>query len=276
MRLGRNSEHGLKMIITRATAGDAIWFKATIDRIADILAQPAQALRLLCQHQDDDSDGPEEPADLADELDPTSSDEANHRSLQITPPPLDPAKARPRAIVYVHLSEEALSAGRGLARVEEVGPVRLSQLHMILGDHCSISVKPVIDLPAGHTAVDAYEIPASLREQILLRNPADVFPHAAAVSRSIDIDHTIPYLSPDKGGPPGQSRLGNVGPHIRYHHRIKTHGGWQVCQPEPGIWLWRSPHHRIYLVNASGTQPLGDSQFAQAIWRRKPATRARS
>jgi hypothetical protein len=39
VRLGRNSEHGLKMIIARATAGDAIWFKATIDRIADILTR---------------------------------------------------------------------------------------------------------------------------------------------------------------------------------------------------------------------------------------------
>ena len=73
VRLGRAGEHGLKLIIARATAGDAIWFKATIDRIADILhrqgdpdpidirrskaigilAQPAQALQLLCQHQHD-------------------------------------------------------------------------------------------------------------------------------------------------------------------------------------------------------------------------------
>ena len=138
---------------------------------------------------------------------------------------------------------------------------------MILGHHCSISVKPIIDLPAGHTPVDAYEIPASLREQILLRKPADVFPYAAAVSRSIDIDHTIPYLSPDKGGPPGQTRIGNLGPQLRRHHNYKTHGGWQVGQPEPGTWLWRAPHGRIYLVNTTGTHPLGDSQFAQAIWR---------
>ena len=68
VRLGRKSEHGLKLIIARATAGDAIWLKATIDRIADILgregdtdsidirrskaigilAQPAEALQLLC------------------------------------------------------------------------------------------------------------------------------------------------------------------------------------------------------------------------------------
>jgi hypothetical protein len=326
VRLGRSSEHGLKMIIARATAGDAIWFKATIDRIADILArqgdddpvevrrskaigilaQPAQALQLLCQHQDGDCDdwdgdwdGPTESAHHADEpdldqndldqtpgpdnsetatnsgaaepecpgSDPASSDEATHRSLQVTPPPFDPNKARPRAIVYVHLSEEALSAGTGVARVEDVGPVLLSRLHAILGDHCSINLKPVIDLPAGHTPVDAYEIPARLREQLQLRFPADVFPYAAAVSRSIDIDHTIPYLRPDKGGPPGQTRLGNLGPHVRRHHNYKTHGGWRVCQPEPGTWLWRSPHGRIYLVNATGTHPLGDSEFAETIWR---------
>jgi hypothetical protein len=164
---------------------------------------------------EDDDDGDECASPVIDDDCPASDQETApepHRSLQITPPPLDPAKARPRAVIYVHLSEEALNASRGVARVEEVGPVLLSQLRMILGDHCSISVKPVIDLPAGHTAVDAYEIPASLREQILLRNPADAFPYAAAVSRSIDIDHTIPYLNPDKGGPPGQTRIGTSDP----------------------------------------------------------------
>jgi hypothetical protein len=178
-----------------------------------------------------------------------------------------PQRARPRAVVYVHLSAEALTAGTGVARVENVGPVLLGRLRLLLGEHCTIHLKPVIDLPAGHTPIDAYEIPASLREQLQLRYPADVFPYAAAVSRSIDLDHTIPYLSPDKGGPPGQTRLGNLGPHVRRHHNQKTHGGWQVRQPEPGTWLWRSPHGRIYLVNTSGTHPLGDTEFAQAIWR---------
>jgi hypothetical protein len=333
VRLGRNSEHGLKLIIARATAGDAIWFKATIDRIADILtqqgdtdlvevrrskaigilAQPAHALQLLCMHQHDDWDGLTEPAVDAEEptgdqeeagvADPAEesadddeskgafaeaqqdvepADDADvtavadpalgeagvgtHRSLDITPPPFHPDRARPRAIIYVHLSEEAVRAGSGLARVEDVGPVLLSRLHTLLGEHCTINLKPVIDLPAGHTPVDSYEIPARLREQLHLRYPADVFPYAAAVSRRIDLDHTIPYRSPDRGGPPGQTRIGNLGPHVRGNHRLKTHAGWQVRQPEPGTWLWRSPHHRIYLVNATGTHPLGDTAYAQTIW----------
>jgi hypothetical protein len=48
---------------------------------------------------------------------------------------------------------------------------------------------------------------------------------------------------------------------------VKTFGGWQVRQPEPGSWIWRSPHGWIYLVNASGTHPLGNTKLAQAIWR---------
>jgi len=87
------------------------------------------------------------------------------------------------------------------------------------------------------------------------------------VSRRIDLDHTIRYLSPDSGGPPGQTSIGNLGPFTRRHHLLKTHAGWQVRQPEPGTCLWRSPHHRIYLVNASGTHPLGDTDFAQTTWR---------
>jgi hypothetical protein len=80
------------------------------------------------------------------------------------------------------------------------------------------------------------------------------------------VDHTIPYLSPDRGGPPGQTRLGNLGPHVRRNHMYKTHGRWQVRQPEPGTWLWRSPHGRIYLVNTTGTHPLGDTPYAHTIW----------
>jgi hypothetical protein len=40
------------------------------------------------------------------------------------------------------------------------------------------------------------------------------------------------------------------------HHRIKTHGGWQVQQPFPGIYLWRDPHGGHYLVDHTGTRRL--------------------
>ncbi len=80
VRLGQTSEHGLRFIMARVSAGDAVWIDAMVARLAEILrwegdtdpvdirrskalglfAQPAEMLRLLCLHQhDDDTDGPD-------------------------------------------------------------------------------------------------------------------------------------------------------------------------------------------------------------------------
>jgi hypothetical protein len=50
--------------------------------------------------------------------------------------------------------------------------------------------------------------------------------------------------------------VGNYGPMTRTHHRIKTHGNWDVQQPFPGIYLWRDPHGAHYLVDHTGTRRL--------------------
>lgn len=276
------SRNGLRTLIARATAGEVAWFLAMTNRIADILladgdtdaadirrskaigilAQPALALQLLVDHAESDEQ-PEQ----------THTDEPadDHRTVRLDSPGarkgLDPARLRPPITLYLHLSELALARGVGVARLEGVGPVTLEQLRRFLGEHaCRIRVQPVLN-PNDIPAVDAYEIPDRLREAIRLRNPADVFPWGTTISRSTDLDHTIPYVSPDDGGPPGQTSLGNLGPLARSHHRAKTFGGWRHRQPEPGIYLWRSPHGRTYLVTAGGTLPLGHGAFARAVWK---------
>ena len=346
VRLGRNSEHGLKLIIARATAGDAIWFKATIDRIADILTHqgdtdpvevrrskpsasspnppepcscsantntmigtdppnppnlqrnqpgtrrkphlpilPRKPSRPTVEEsaEDNQDEGAfaeaehnAEPADDAagtrqapqqPTADPARGEAGQdmHRSLRLIPPPFHPDRAA-ACVIYIHLSEEAVRGGNGIARVEDVGPVLLNRLRTLLGEHCTINLKPVIDLPAGQCPVDSYHIPARLREQLHLRYPADVFPYAAAVSRRIDLDHTIPYLSPDRGGPPGQTRIGNLGPHTRRNHRLKTMPAGRSDNPNPAP--GSGDHPTVgYLVNATGTHPLGNTTYAQTIWR---------
>jgi hypothetical protein len=92
-----------------------------------------------------------------------------------------------------------------------------------------------------------------MREAVFLRSPADVFPHATSTSRRMDLDHTEPYQDPGSGGPPGQTRTDNLGPHTRFTHRLKTHGRWTVRQLADGAYLWRSPHGRHFLVDQAGT-----------------------
>lgn len=57
-------------------------------------------------------------------------------------------------------------------------------------------------------------------------------------------------------GGPGQSRVGNYGPLVTFHHRLSTRGGWQVCQPFDGLYVWRDPHGATDVVDASGTRRL--------------------
>jgi len=91
--------------------------------------------------------------------------------------------------------------------------------------------------------------------------PADVFPFASASVNQPDgwllmqIDHNEEWrpVAPDDEM---LSRIGNYGPMTQFHHNLKTHGGWQVKQPYPGIYLWRDPHGATYLVDHTGTRRL--------------------
>ena len=265
VRLGRVTEHGMRLIIAKIAAGDGAWGEAMIARLAEILkrdgdfdgldirrskalgiliTQPAEALRLLNSHHNDhdDDDRDDRCPEPVEEPQPDDHPDVGSRSLRIGPPPFDPAKARPRAIVYVHVSEEALRAGTGVTRIDDMGPVLLTRLRQVLGTRCQIQLKPVINLNDTPAPVDSYEIPARIAEHLRLRQPMDVFPYAAGGSRRTDLDHTTPYLHPQRGGPPGQTAVGNLGPLVRHHHRLKTHGQWNVRQPEPGTWVWRTPH----------------------------------
>jgi len=277
-----DSEDGLKTIIARAASGDVVWFMATINRLAEILvgdgdgdgdtdpvelrrskaigilAHPARALQLLSAHRDD-------PTTAADE--PEDQPESDQASLDTDPPtPAQTRAGRPRVVLHYHLSDAAVRSGHGMVRPEHGEPITLDELRAWLADTgCTITVRPVVD-PADVAAVDAYEIPAWMRDAVRLRNLADVFPYGSCTTATMDLDHTIPWRPVDEGGPPGQTRSGNLGPLTRAHHRAVTHGRWRRRQPDPGQYLFRSPTGTVYLVTNQGTQRLGSTKFAQAVW----------
>ena len=320
---GQCNEYGLKTIVAKAEAGDVIWFLATIDRIAmvlaangdtdlvdvrrskaiRILAKPAHALQLLQDHQDTlstaitvpagdpapadgTSEGDGDPELVAEgDLHPGDND-ADDPDLQRSACPtchgqgtvagdpaaftrirIDPKKLLPPVTLYLHLAQTSFTRDphTGVARFEGVGPVTVTQAQEFLGEHCAVTITPVIDL-AHQVPVDAYEVPTAMAEALRLRNPADVFPYASNLGRRKDKDHTIAYLHPDNGGPPGQTHLGNLGPLTRFHHRIRTHSRWRLKQPHPGVYLWRTPHNRHYLVDHNGTHALGNDPAACALW----------
>jgi hypothetical protein len=250
--VSRSSEAGTKTMFARAEAADVIRFDAAVDRCAD-------GMELL---GDDRSKDVRRAAALGVLADPQRTfdlyqEAATAAGVRLEKSPAAPrtgavADTRPPVTLYVHLTDQTLATGTGVARVEGVGPVIADRVRDWLGNS-TVTVKPVIDL-ANQTPVDSYEVPARLAEAVRLRSPADCFPYATSTERSGDIDHTIPYVPPDDGGPPGQTRIDGLGRMTRFHHRVKTHSHWTVKQVWSGVFVWRSPHGYCFLVDHTGTR----------------------
>jgi hypothetical protein len=260
---------GLGTMITRTLLGDLARFDAMVGRIAQalgergdtdelqvrrakafaVLADPARACLLLAT----DATRADANATIAgaDAIDAASE----LGQLLLAQGATALARLRPRTVIYAHLTAEALRSGAGVARVEGVGPVELSALRELIGND-AVVLTPVVD-HQGQVPVDAYEVPARMREAMNVRHPFEVFPWGTLRSRAADLDHTIAYRPPDDGGPPGQTRPGNLGPLARGHHNAKTHGGFRLYQPTPGTYLWRTPSGHWYQVDHQGTTPLG-------------------
>jgi hypothetical protein len=282
---GRTDEFGLRTIIARLEAADAVWVEATVARVAEILAprhpdagadelraiafgwlaRPAELLALLLEHHHEDDheeqegfdlDGQEDvrpsramafPADLLEAL----------RSVDLTP-------LAPRAVLYVHLSEAAVHGVGGVARVEGFGPVTLRSLQALLG-RTSLVVRPVLDL-SERVRSTAYEHPESLKERVHLCTGGDYWPYATSTGRNVDYDHPTAY---DDTGPPGQSGTHNSGPLGRRHHRWKTHAGYQARQCGQARYVWLTPHGLGFLIDHRGTHPISE-QHARMILHAPP------
>src|SRR5215217_5878896 len=125
----------------------------------------------------------------------------------------------------------------------------------------TIKVTPVVDLTE-RIAVDAYEVPTRLKEQLEHRDLTCRFPwcpRTGATGR-LDKDHIQAYRfeDPDRpddpGGPggrppPGQTRTTNLAQLCRFHHRVKTHGGWSYQLTHDTVCTWTSPLGRRYSVD---------------------------
>jgi hypothetical protein len=284
--LSRTDDHGLRHVIAHVEAGAATWIDALVDRIADALqlrhqadpsflpelpadptrdelratafgwlAHPEDVLTLLEDPAADAQaalDDQPLPDDHPDEPDPTATAPQSGSGPRSSAGSRAGSGARSgaRGVVYVHLSEAALTH-HGVARVEDLGPMLTEQLTRLLR-HARVELRPVLDL-ADQIRVNAYEYPESVKTRTHLRCIGEVFPHATRVSRRVDIDHPDPYRH---DGTPGQTGDHNAAPLSRTTHRAKTHLGYQLHQLDLGTYLWRTPHGLYRLVNHTGTTPL--------------------
>ena len=263
--MSRRNEHGTRALMVNGTSDGVCRLYGTIDQLAHLLREhgdPERRAQSMDQLRADAAELLASPlAALKLLVGAGEIDCADAVAEAISA--AGPAATRPRAIVYLHLTRDAL-LGRGVTRAEELGALTRQQLIDLLGHH-QVSLRPVIDLDDG-MAADCYEVPAAIDERLQLAKPADVFPFASSMSRRLDRDHTRAY---DVDGPPGQTVETNLGKLTRHHHRIKTHGGWSVEQRDRRF-TWTSPHGRIYVTDGQGTRHPVRSRVRARVHPRVP------
>jgi hypothetical protein len=181
-------------------------------------------------------------------------------------------------VVHVHLHIDAVTGvvqadgGSPVARVAGVttpGPRPVEAVERWLRGlrpDAVVKVTPVVDLTA-HLSVDAYEVPSRIAAQLEHRDLTCRFPwcNRTGGRRSLDKDHIDPYRFEDlddPGGhstgrpPPGQTATSNLAQLCRFHHRLKTRGGWDYRLTHDTVFTWTSPLGRRYNVDETGTRPL--------------------
>nr|WP_296604035.1 HNH endonuclease signature motif containing protein [Nocardioides sp.] len=146
-----------------------------------------------------------------------------------------PNRPRRQLVIYTHLSDSALAG---------VENTRSHVLVAQVADWCAaatgpVLIRPVVDL-GEHLEVPGYTPSPRLREQVLLTHPTCVFPGCSRPSRGCDLDHVIPWAD---GGPTCSC---NLVPECRFHHRLKTHGGWTLRRVGHRLLVWTSPHGRTH------------------------------
>jgi hypothetical protein len=93
-----------------------------------------------------------------------------------------------------------------------------------------------------YTAATRRRPTAAMTREIRVRDRTCRAPGCRRIGIYADIDHTIAY---EHGG---LTVPGNLGLLCRYHHRAKHEGFWLLIQIRPGVFIWRSPLGRRYIV----------------------------
>ncbi|MFT3871178.1 MAG: HNH endonuclease signature motif containing protein [Nocardioides sp.] len=190
------------------------------------------------------------PTDPTGRAEPTADalDEAQPVGTRAETPTRRPGRQSRPVTLFLHLSDEAVASAGGVGRCENTRtPISIEAIRDWCGNPDTVvTIRPVLDLE-DHVHVEAYEVPDRLQAQVDQRDLTCVFPWCTRPARGCDHDHVIPHA----GG--GTTCSCNLAALCRRHHRLKTHTPWRYVMPEPGLYVWTSPHGYVFLRDHTGT-----------------------
>ena len=192
------------------------------------------------QHEESPEGGRGEPVDRAEGRDPG-------KGGQRTGPDQSPEIPWPPS-----LPGERLAPGE-VPELDGYGPITTATARALAagGIWRRIVTDPLTGavLDVGHTR---YRPTRAMAEHVVARDRTCVRPGCTHQATGCQLDHTIPFnhSNPARGGP---TSVANLGPLCSRDHHVKTHAGFRLTQPEPGIFEWTTPTGHRYRRERDGT-----------------------
>ncbi len=127
------------------------------------------------------------------------------------------------------------------------GPIPDGLARALLGDPHTVVIpwQPDATWTCDHGRTLGYDVPDRFKRHLAGLHRRCVFPGCGQPVHRCDWDHVVPY-------PKGPTCPCNLLPECRFHHRLKTHGGWQVAMLPDRHVRWTTPAGRVYVVRPDG------------------------
>ncbi|WP_448061518.1 DUF222 domain-containing protein [Cellulomonas hominis] len=122
-------------------------------------------------------------------------------------------------------------------------------------------------------ASHSYRPSARLAAYVVARDDIGRFPGCRVPAWRCDLDHIVPF--DDRHPAVEQTTAGNLQPLCRFHHRLKTYGGWRVERdPLTAATTWTSPTGQVYVCSPHRVDPSHPDGTAVTRTRRMRHRRA--
>ncbi|WP_250150057.1 HNH endonuclease signature motif containing protein [Mycolicibacter acidiphilus] len=122
---------------------------------------------------------------------------------------------------------------------------------------------------ADPAAAFRYQPSAALARAVRCRDLTCRFPGCHRRATICDLDHTNPFnhTDPAAGGP---TVLSNLKCLCRFHHRMKTFGGWHDQQLEDGTVIWKSPSGAVFETKPGSAEVIPELADALGTTGQRP------
>ncbi|MDD7814216.1 HNH endonuclease signature motif containing protein [Mycobacterium sp. CSUR Q5927] len=174
-----------------------------------------------------------------------------------------PTGAGPRVVLNVIAGADTIAGRSELpGYLEGFGVIDAEQVREL----AESASQRLVDATVDPAAALRYRPSAALARAIRCRDLTCRFPGCHRRATICDLDHTIPFnhVDPAAGG---HTVASNIKCLCRFHHRMKTFGGWSDRQLADGTVIWTSPLGQVFETTpgiAEVIPELGDALSATA------------